>query len=75
MSTSDRISWLKQTNSQWKTRSKRGHVGTIDYAGIGLDPYTLTVTGAGAPAPASYPNLRDAKNAFRKFIHTAPANR
>jgi hypothetical protein len=65
------IGWRKQSDTQWETLNKRGFVGTIDYV-PGVDPYTLTITGTGAPAPVSYKTLRIAQNAFRKFLHDKP---
>lgn len=50
----------------WATRrAHRGYTGAIAFAS---NEYTLTITGSGAPAAAAYPTLRNAKNAFRKFL-------
>lgn len=59
--------------TSWATeRAHRGYTCAIAYAA--LTGYTLTITGSGAPAAAPYPTLRNAKNAFRKFLHDKPVS-
>lgn len=66
-----KISWLKQSNTQWQTRAHRGYTGTIDL-GSGANPYQLTITPG--PVVTSHPNYAAAKNEFRKFLRTKPVN-
>lgn len=69
MDSMPRTSWLKQTNARWTTHPKRGYVGQIDYA-AGPTPYTLTITGTGAPAPSSHQTFKLAKSQFNRFLRT-----
>lgn len=68
---STRINWNRTGVNQYSTsraQKSGGYTAVITYS----TNYTLTITGAGAPAPASYNTLRNAKNAFRKFLLSKP---
>lgn len=69
MDSSKKISWFKQSDTQWETLEHRGYTGTIDYSS-GLDPYQLTIN-PGAIV-TTWPTLARAKNQYRKFLHTKP---
>lgn len=62
---------LKTGDASWATpHSYRGYTASIAYvSGTG---YTLTITGPSAPAAATYPTLRNARNAFRHFLLDKP---
>lgn len=62
--------FLTAVNTWATPHSYRGFTAGIAYvSGTG---YTLTITGSGAPAPATYATLRNAENAFRKFLLDKP---
>lgn len=63
----DKIRWQKTSDAQWTSNPERGYTATIDYA-AGENPYTLTVDGE----ESSWPTLRNAKNAFRRFLSDKP---
>ncbi len=67
----DKYTWFRTASAtQWNTaRAHRGYTGQIVLAS---SVYTLTITGTGAPAAAPYPTLKNAKNAFRKFLTAKP---
>lgn len=68
MSVDTIFKFFKTSAITWETaRAHRGYTAEIEYT-LPSGPYTLTITGAGAPAPAEYVTLRNAKNAFRKFM-------
>lgn len=69
-----KYTWIRNgSDIQWITwRSHRGFSGQIDHTGNAA--YQLTVTGTGAPSPATYQTLKEAKNAFRKFLHGQPVS-
>lgn len=55
----------------WVTaREHRGYVGHINR--VGDAAYQLTIVGPSAPSPVSYATLRNAKNAYRKFLLDKP---
>lgn len=64
-----KISWLKQTDTQWETKDHRGYVGTIDYS-PGANPYQLTIN-PGAVV-TTHPTFKRAKNEYRKFLRDKP---
>lgn len=68
----DKYTWiLDGSATQWKTwRGHRGYTGAIVRTGDAV--YQLTITGSGAPAAAPYKTLKNAKNAFRKFLTAKP---
>ncbi len=71
MSTTDKFRFFRTGSTTWATpTTHRGYTALITYlSGTG---YTLAITGSGAPSNATYPTLRNAKNAFRKFLHNKP---
>lgn len=73
MADQEYFKFYKTSATTWATpHQHRGYTAVITYlAGTG---YTLVVTGAAPPADATYPTLRNAKNAFRKFMHTIPVS-
>jgi hypothetical protein len=70
----DKYTWKRNASeTEWVTwRSHRGYTGSITRTGGAA--YELTITGTGAPAAASYPSLKRAKNAFRKFLTAKPVS-
>jgi hypothetical protein len=64
-----KINWLLDTDGKYK-KTLRGYS-----AAVAINPdgsATLTVIGAGAPAPATFPTRAAAKNGFRKFLYAIP---
>ncbi len=56
--------------TQWSTKAaQRGYTAVINYTNPN---YTLTITGAGAPAPTAYDTLHEAKDALRHFLSDKP---
>lgn len=64
----EKFRWHRVGSASWHTNQVfRGYSGVIDYV-VGTG-YTLTTTPSGAPT-GPYTTLKNAKNAFRKFLHT-----
>ena len=71
MDVSDKVSWNRISDTQWQTKAHRAGnwVGTITL-GAGANPYSLTISGGGGTT--TWPTLRNAKNAFRRFLFDKP---
>lgn len=65
--TCDKLNWKKQTNQTVTAIGKPGYTATITWTGT---DYSLTITGAGAPAVAYYTTRKKAKHAYQEFLHT-----
>ena len=65
----DQENWEKQTDGTY-TRDGRGYSASVSIAADGKA--TLTITGPGAPAAATYDTRRAAFVAFRKFLFVNP---
>lgn len=65
---SSKQNWNKTgTGTGWTCSSHRNYTAAIESS---TGQYVLTITGSGAPAPATYPTLKLAKNAFSVFLRT-----
>lgn len=65
---SSKQNWNKTgTGTAWTCRDHRGYTGSIESS---TGQYVLTITGSGAPAPATYPTLKLAKSAYSVFLRT-----
>lgn len=68
MGRSSKQNWNKTgTGTAWTCKAHRGYTASIESS---TGQYVLTITGAGAPGPVSYPTLKLAKNAFSVFLRT-----
>lgn len=66
-----KINWFKDTDGTYK-KTLRGYSAVITINPDGTA--TLVVTGAGAPADATYATRHLAKDAFRTFLFTKPVS-
>lgn len=68
----EHITWNKTGNEQWTSRVERTYQGTIvrDTDIANPEPYELTIDNGGGVT--THPNLRSAKNYFRKFLFDKP---
>lgn len=67
---SDRINWLKDTDGKYR-KSLRGYTAEIT---VNANGTTTLITNLGEidEDTTEHPNLRAAKNAFRKFLFDKP---
>lgn len=57
--------------NKWSSSAERGYTAVINFVPATIAaPYSLVVTGSGAPATAGYKTLKLAKHAFSLFLHT-----
>ncbi len=70
--------WLKDDDNHF-TKTLRGYTAGVTVAGDGTATLTIAFTGDGdapvaAPDDTTYDTIKNAKNAFRKFLHDVPVS-
>jgi hypothetical protein len=66
------LKFKKSANDVWLSRPRRGYLGTITRS-ISSLPFNLTID-SGVGSIGDFSTLRQAKNAFRKFLLDKPVN-